>query len=66
MNNVNSVGSSSVDGLGLAIELKLEGLLQSVKLDGIRLAERIKECAEMRDSVRALSEKLAASSKERR
>lgn len=65
MNNVSSVGSSSVDGLGLAMELKLEGLLQSVKLDGIRIAERNKECAEIRDSIRALREKVTTS-KERR
>lgn len=66
MNNVSSAGSSSVDGLCRAIELKLEGLLKAVQLDGIRISERIRDCAEMRNSVRALREKLGASSKERR
>lgn len=65
MNNVSSVGSSSVDGLGHAIELKLESLLQAVKLDGILIAERNKECDEIRNSVRALREKVTAN-KERR
>lgn len=65
MNNVSSVGGSSVDGLSRAIELILESLLQSVKLDGIRIAERAKECAEMRNSIRELREKVTTR-KERR
>ena len=65
MNNVSSVGSSSVDGLGRDIELILERLLQATKLDGIRISERANECDEIRNSVRAIREKVTTS-KERR
>lgn len=61
MNNVSSIGSSSVDGLGLEVELKLAVLDCQQGLDLLWLKDQNRKATEIHTVLKSLCDKVIPS-----